>query len=231
MVEELIGKYGDEYVTYVLPKLPVSDYGNLESMVLYCFIRDTKPENVAEIGTEHKSRSSYIIESALERNGLPHLHIMADLTGVVETARQNLSMDFNTDIKVLSGIIQQTYTQQKWDEVDFLFIDADHVRDFAEWYFEHIFPHICEGVPVHVHDLDLYADWKWEVTLNSEAEEFIERHNEDKLGLEKLFWLYDYFNNPEYYPLLAKIRERYPFVGEQNKPLPYKSNASYWRKS
>lgn len=231
MVEELIDKYGDEYVTYVLPELPLSSYGNLESMILYAFLRDQKPENVAEVGTEHKSRSSYIIESALQRNGLPALHIMADFSETIDIARQNLSLKFPTNIKTLSGNFIETYKQQKWDEVDFLFIDADHEQRFAEWYFDYLFPHICEGVPIHVHDIDLYADWKWYQSPNpSEAEEFIERHNEDKLGLEKLFWLFDYTYNPEYAPLLAKLEKKYPFVGKQTLQEPYKNGASYWRK-
>lgn len=232
MLDEILDKYGDEYISFVLPNLPKSDYGNLESMVLYCFVRDCKPENVAEIGTEHKSRSSYIIESALQRNGLPYLHIMADLPGTVEVAAQNLSMDLSTNVKILSGLIEETYVKQKWDDIDFLFIDANHRREFAEWYFQYILPRICEGTPIHIHDLDLYANWEWLPTLGSEAEVFLEEHKDNTLCLEKLFWMFDYYWNPEYKPLLEKLQKKFPKIemGKQRQPLPFKSNASYWRK-
>jgi predicted O-methyltransferase YrrM len=231
MLEELIEKYGQEYVDYVLPDLPMSAYGNLESMFLYAFIRDIKPETVAEIGTEHRSRSSYLIESALKRNALPTLHIMADLSGVVETARQNLSLKFDTNIKILSGDIRETFTQQNWKDVDFLFIDADHGQAFAEWYFEELFPLLCEGVPIHVHDIDLWGNWQWyKSPYPSEAMEFLRKHKDGSLSLERLLWLFNYTYNPEYKPLLAKLKEKYPFVGDQTFEEPFKNGASYWRK-
>lgn len=231
MLEELIEKYGDEYVNYVIPALPESSYGNLESIILYAFIRENKPETVAEIGTEHKSRSSYLIESALKRNALPSLHIMADLAGVVEVARQNLALQFDSNIKILSGDFIETYKQQNWRDVDFLFIDADHGQPFANWYFDNLFPLINEGTPIHVHDIDLYGNWKWyKSPFPSEACEFIERNKTGKLGLEKLLWLFDYTYNPAYEDKLAEIRKKYPFVGEQTLAEPYKNGASYWRK-
>jgi hypothetical protein len=231
MLEELIEKYGDEYVNFVLPDLPESSYGNLESMVLYAFIRDIKPTCVAEIGTEHKSRSSYLIESALKRNSLPSVHIMADLSGIVEVARQNLALNFEGNIKVLSGNFIDTYKDQNWEEVDFLFIDADHGQPFAKWYFDTLFPLICEGTPIHVHDIDLWGNWKWYPSpAPSEACEFIERQKVNKLGLEKLLWLFDYTYNPSYEERLAKIQKKYPFVGVQTLEEPFKNGASYWRK-
>ena len=172
-----------------------------------------------------------MIEAALKRNGLHALHIMADIPETVEMARQNVAFEFDSNIKTLAGYIQDTYKQQKWDEVDFLFIDADHGQQFAEWYFDNLFPLICEGVPIHVHDIDLWNNWKWYKSPNpSEAVEFLKRHKEDKLGLKKLLWMFDYTYNPAYADKLAKIRKKYPFVGEQTLDLPFKNGASYWKK-
>jgi hypothetical protein len=232
MLEELVEKYGDEYVSFVLPDLPLSAFGNLECMVLYSFIRDVKPETVAEIGTEHRSRSSYVIEAALKRNGLKSLHIMADFPETVASARRNLALDFSTNIKTLAGDFIDTYKEQNWKDVDLLFIDADHGRPFAEWYFDNLLPLINTGVPIIVHDIDLWGNWSWyKSPFPSEAEEFLERHKMGKLGLEKLFWLFDYTYNPEYAPLLERLNKKYPFVGKQTLREPWKNGSSYWKKT
>jgi hypothetical protein len=228
MLEEIIEKYGDEFADDVFPKLPVSSYGNLESMVLYCFIRDIKPKVVAEIGTEVKSRSSFIIESALQKNRTGSLHIMADLTGKVERAAENLMIDFDANIKVLSGRIQDTYSKQDWSEVDFLFIDADHPRSFAKWYLDNLIPLLKEGTYVHIHDIDLYANWKGYEVSDNEAGELLDRHMVGKLCLNKLFWLFDYSYNPYYKEALEYFEKRYSFVGKQTLDEPYKNGASYW---
>ena len=145
-VKRLIDQYGQEFETEVFPCLPDSQYGNLESLILYSIIRNRKPQIVTEFGTETKGRSTYIIHKALEKNERIFVHAMFDKQGVVEEALVNLSRHFPSksiqQTWILSGPIE--YTIEIFDRlipldrINFAFIDADHGCDFTKWYVERI---------------------------------------------------------------------------------------------
>ena len=44
-------------------------------------------------------------------------------------------------------------TTAKSPDFDYLFIDSDHSKEFAEWYVQSLFPRIRPGIPVSVHDV------------------------------------------------------------------------------
>jgi len=236
IVRKLIDDYGEEFVEKVWPKLPGSEYGNLESMVLYCFLRHYKPKYVLEVGTEVHGRTTHIVHKALLANGEFQKHIMSDLEGKVEKAFGNLCRDLPVNqekVKLLSGVIQQTFRKIDLSMVDFLLIDADHQRDFATFYLDELIPPLEDGTYVHIHDVNLSGNWSWRPAPDSEVEEFLERRSKGRFPLKKLFWLEDWCINLKYVDNRNKINERFPFIGsfsESETGLPYSSSASYWEK-
>jgi hypothetical protein len=227
LVLKIINEYGKEYVEEVLPNLPDSQYGMLESLVLYCFIRHNKFKKIFELGTEHKSRSSYIIQKALLKNGADFIHFMCDFPLILERARLNL---FNkTNVEMVYGPIE--YVEFDFNQLDFLFIDAHHERDFAVFYLDKLISNLKQNTLVHIHDINLSEDWYDRDGRINEAYELIQRHKNNTLNIKKLFWLEDFSVNPNYEDSWNKIKSEFDFIG--NFPatsLPYNASASYWTK-
>lgn len=219
-------KYFDEFFEILLPTLPYSQYGNLESAYLYGFLKEHNFKNIVEVGTEIKGRTSYIIQMAKGKAK----HKMFDYADVLTLAFNNLTDDLNTDgVELFMGKFENTYKDIDWSEVDFLFIDADHERKFAKFYLDEVIPKLKPGTLVHVHDMNLYDDWKTGFYPNSEIEEFRERHKQGTLPLEKVEWIWDYCYNPEYKVFTNLLGERYPIGKFPLKEEPFGCSASYWR--
>lgn len=227
MFLDILDKYGDEFTKDIWPQLPNSEYSNLASLVLYCFIRDNKPKKVFELGTERYARSTNIIQKALLKNGEDFTHYMCDFEPVLYKAHRNL---FNTDNTVLiNGPVENINFDYK--DIDFLFIDAHHEKWFAAFYLDEIIPQLKDGVPVHVHDIYLTGDWVHRYpNVICETQEFQERHRAKQLNVEKLFWLQDYCTNPDYEEIRNKLNEKFPFIGGFPAPeLPYGDGTTYWK--
>lgn len=224
VVLDIISKYGDEYENEIFYGMPYSQYGNLESLVLYCFIREFKPKKVFEMGTERFSRSTYLIQKALLKNGGDFTHYMCDFPSVLEQAVSNL-FD-TTNVVTLPGDVQNL--KFDYSEIDFMFIDAHHTREFAEWYLDNIVEYLKPNTPVHVHDINLSADWYDRDGKINEAYEFVTRHKENRLNVEKYFWLEDFSVNPEYKKDFNTIAKKH-FIGQfPATSLPFNASASYW---
>ena len=227
MLKKLLSKY--KYELYeVLANLPYSEYGVLESLVLYSYVREEKPKVAVEVGTERFSRSTHLIQKALLKNG-DFTHYMVDLPDVIDDARKNLFDTTNT--MYVAGNFQDVYKAIPWDKVDFLFIDADHTKDFGDWYIKTIIPLLVKGTLVHIHDINLSGDWKLREDKTNEVTAISDAHKNETLGLEKVVWLEDYSINPEYEDRWEELREMFPMIGRFPAPrLPFGSSASYWRK-
>lgn len=226
MFLDILNKYGHEFTNDIWPGLPNSQYSNLASLILYCFIRDKKPKKVFELGTERHSRSTHIIQKALLKNGDDFTHFMCDFKPVLYQAERNL---FNTDnILLLEGPVETL--EFDYEDIDFLFIDAHHEKWFAGFYLDEIVTKLKEGTPVHVHDIYLSKDWEHRFPyVICETQEFQERNKMKTLNLEKWFWLEDYCMNPEYQDIRNSLNEKYPYIGGFPAPeLPYGDGTSYW---
>lgn len=225
-MDRAILNHFDYFFTTVFPFLPDSQYGNLESAYLYGFLKENKFKNIVEVGTEKHSRSSNIIQIAKGKAK----HHMFDLPSVVVQAVGNLETDVGSDdVVVHAGYFEDTYKDIDWSKIDFLFIDADHKRDFARLYLDKVIPQLKKGTIVHIHDMNLWGDWITGYYPDSEIEEIIDRHTNGTLNLEKIEWLWDYCINPAFEPFTNLLAEKYAPVGVfPMKDLPYGCSATYW---
>lgn len=226
MFLEILDKYGEEFTNEVWPGLPYSEYSNLASLILYCFIRENKPKKVFELGTERHARSTNIIQKALLKNGGDFTHYMCDFEPILYQAHRNL---FNTENTVLLNGPVETL-EFDYSEIDFLFIDAHHEKWFAAFYLDEIVTKLKNGVPVHVHDIYLTGDWVHRYpNVICETQEFQERYKAKELNVEKNFWLQDYCTNPDYAEIRNKLNEKFPYIGGFPAPeLPYGDGTTYW---
>lgn len=226
MFLDILDKYGDEFTNEIWSGIPNSEYSNLASLILYCFIRDRKFKKIFELGCERYSRSTYIIQKALLKNGGDFTHYMCDFEPILYQAHKNL---FNNDNTVLlNGPVENLNFD--YSEIDFLFIDAHHEKWFAGFYLDEIVTKLKDKTPVHIHDIYLSKDWEHRYPyVICETQELQERHKARTLNLNKWFWLQDYCMNEEYAEIRNKLNEKYPYVGAFPAPeLPYGDGTSYW---
>lgn len=237
-ITQLIDTYGQEFMDEVLPDFTYSEFGHLECMVLYGFLRDKKPQYAVEIGTEIKGRTSSLIQRALRKNDNFKMHLLCDRTGIVEPTISYLQQmklgDKNT--AYLSGHIQLTYKALELEKnpPDFLLIDADHGDDFARFYLDKIIALLPQGTDVMIHDMNLSGDWHWRIlpgAENSEAKEFVTRREQGIFSLEPVSWLEDWCINPDYEADRNALCEKFPYIGKfPAYEFPYSSSSSYWKK-
>jgi predicted O-methyltransferase YrrM len=223
----LIDKWGEEFKNEIWYEMPYSQYSNLSSMLLYAVIRENKYKNIFELGCERKSRSSFIIQKALLKNGNDFKHYMCDFPNVLQQAILNL-FDV-TNVEVVPGDV--TKVEFDYSNIDFMFIDAHHEKWFCAWYLDNIIPQLKNGSLVHIHDIYLTPDWKNRMDREMETEELIDRHNNKTLNIEKLLWMEDYTMNFEYKKDWVYIQKNFPFIGDFPAPvLPHGDGTTYWVK-
>jgi len=107
-----------------------------ESKVLWCFIRTHKPKNVLEIG--HASGcSTVVLASAVEINNNGGVVYTCDIKGnAVERPKNNFISSFGEYInkkiiKATSYVDAIEYTKNLNVEIDFIFVDASHEKEFC----------------------------------------------------------------------------------------------------
>ena len=239
-IKYLIDKYGEEFRDEVWYEMPYSQYSNLSSMLLYALIREHKFKRIFEMGCERKSRSSFIIQYALQKNmGMTKeqkedpffkedfIHYMCDFPHILDEAVRNLRPHAG-GIAVAPG--DATKLDFDYSDIDFLFIDAHHEKWFAAWYLDTIIPQLKEGTLVHIHDIYLTPKWTNRMDREMETEELIERHKKGTLNLEKLFWMVDLaMHDKETWEYIAN---KFPFIGDFPAPvLPHGDGTTYWKVS
>lgn len=131
-------------------------FRGVDAIALYCFIRETKPSSIIEVGQGFSTR---IIIAALEDNyretGVKAKFISID-------PYERLSFEgpkiVEVELKFISANLQEIATTifSNLEDSDLLFIDSSHVYKFGsdvEYLFEEIYPSLRKGVYVHVHDI------------------------------------------------------------------------------
>lgn len=218
-IEHLVDEFGKEFEENVYPNLPDSQYGNLESMLLYCLIRKRKPRFLAEIGTEIHGRSSYIIQKALVKNDQDSIHAMFDVPGVAERALRTLiDQGLGSNVWLFSGFVESTIQalskKKNLKEVDFMFIDADHEDSFALWYIKNVIEKLSDGTLVHVHDVNTTDKLERESPIDTEERVLRDLKKDGKLPLKSLISFDNICKLEENLDLWKRIQKKHDFIGE-----------------
>jgi hypothetical protein len=160
-------KYGGEYCQF--PSEPTSqpshyfvNNGSFESVdgeILYCMIRDLKPQRIFEIGS---GNSTYLAAQAALKNreeGNP-----CDLVAFEPYPNEVLRSGF-PGLSQLHPVKAQEILLETFDQLrdsDILFIDSSHVLKIGsdvQYLYLEVLPRLREGVVIHVHDVFLPADY------------------------------------------------------------------------
>lgn len=156
----MIEKWGGEFYETV-QKNGYSEknyfFRGLDSLTLYCLIREVKPKRVIEIG---QGISTGIIISAFEANyketgSANQKFISIDPYDRLSSADKKIE---GFELEVLQDSIQNIPTAlfSELGKSDLLFVDSSHVYKFGsdvEYIFEEIYPRVAAGVYIHIHDI------------------------------------------------------------------------------
>ena len=146
---------------------PNAYFSHLDAIVLYSFLRQTRPKTIVEIG---QGMSTRIIASACKRNW-EETGDATTLTSIDPYARLELPSTvvgpwIRLDVRAVEVQSSSPVVFRSLRPGDLLFVDSSHVFKFGSdvaFEFEHIYPHIPRGVVLHVHDIfspfDYPKDW------------------------------------------------------------------------
>lgn len=126
-------------------------FDTFETEMLYSVTRGLKPKKIIEIGPNNGFTSSIMIR-AIKANNTPCQLISFDL---IDNSK---NLDFEeTQIsrKLIVGDARD-FISEYLENVDFLFIDADHRYPFGEWYCKSIFTKLKPGTIIWIHDWEGY---------------------------------------------------------------------------
>ena len=161
-IQRLYHIYRDELVelkkAQIINKLYFTSiaFDDIESELLYMYIRETKPLNVVEFSPFY-GWSTFNILHALNKNE-KGLCVSYDL---VDFAVNSLE---KTDLclqrwKFVKSDVTEFFDKWNYDQIDFMFIDCDHSTEFAEKYCAKVLPKMMTtSKTVFIHDI--YHDWK-----------------------------------------------------------------------
>lgn len=126
----------------------VPQLGDMEAEITYLLVRHSKPLTVVEISPASGWSTSWILNALLD-NGVGKLYsydLVDDSTRVIpENLSENRWNFYQGDVKDNLGLLPK--------KIDYLFIDSDHSKEFANWYLEYLFPLAGKGVKTSVHDI------------------------------------------------------------------------------
>jgi hypothetical protein len=128
-------------------------FTGLDALLLYCWLRDTKPQKVVEVGQGFSTR---VILAALERNGVES-GLPAEFTSIDPYARHDQSVEIpGVRFARLLQPLESVDLATVFGDAGFVFIDSSHVFKFGsdvEFAFERLYPSLPAGMVVHVHDI------------------------------------------------------------------------------
>jgi hypothetical protein len=165
LIEKFEAAYRDEYTA--LPQdgdpndvtgffLSNGNFGSVDAEILYCLIRDSKPQRILEIGSGY---STLLSSCALTVNRTTD-GAMGKLTAVEPFPPEFL--DGNVDLVERPVERVPLSVFQELGPGDILFIDSSHVvRTGGDVQYEllEILPRLSPGVLIHVHDIFLPREY------------------------------------------------------------------------
>lgn len=149
---------------------PNAYFRHLDAIALYCFVRETRPKSVVEIG---QGMSTRIFASAFRKNweesGEGTVLISIDPYARLELPRAVLGPWMTLDVRRVQLQACDPAVFQSLRPGDLLFVDSSHVFKYGSdvaFEFEHVYPYVPPGVVVHIHDVfspfDYPKEWMTE---------------------------------------------------------------------
>jgi predicted O-methyltransferase YrrM len=150
-----------------------------EKVFLYNFIQKIKPKNIIEFSPA-EGCSTVIISKALSNlNIVPNFFETHEINEKFADTTEFTLYDFDIDfVKVKRGDVFKTMNKDNLSNADFIFIDSDHGREFAQKYVDNFFLLIKSQCWVAVHDIRFHKLYKNEESFVIKS--FIE-NNKDKI--------------------------------------------------
>ncbi len=132
-------------------------FDSVDGEILYCMVRDFRPQSVLELGSGNSTR---LISAALERNKQedqpqhqvfdPYADLklgeLNDITKVYRTRAQDVPVNYFQQLR----------------QNDMLFIDSSHILKIGSdvhYLYTEVLPKISNGVVVHIHDVYLPQEY------------------------------------------------------------------------
>lgn len=141
-------------------------FESVDGEILYCMIREFKPNLIVEIGSGY---STFLSASAVLKN--KECKSECELLSIEPYPNEVLKAGFEGLTKLISEKVQDVplSTFERLKENDILFIDSSHVlkigSDVLHEYLE-ILPRLNKGVIIHVHDIFLPENYPKKWVLN-----------------------------------------------------------------
>lgn len=142
------------------------EYGQFESYVAYCIVREYKPEIIVEVGCA-SGYSSYPLALGIQKNyrddkipigrwpfGKYRLYSFETNMKRAKEANDNLRRIKSSDCyHTIEPFDVRTHIYQYIEDtnIDLLFMDADHSSSFCKWYLKELVPRTSKLL--HVHDV------------------------------------------------------------------------------
>lgn len=135
-------------------------FESLDAEVLYCFVRNFKPQKVIEIGSGY---STYLSASAALMNRKKD-RVNTEVISIEPYPNKILSKGFPGLKQLICKKVEEVDIQffQELNENDILFIDTSHVVKIGNdvlYIYLQILPLLKKGVIIHIHDIFLPAHY------------------------------------------------------------------------
>jgi predicted O-methyltransferase YrrM len=120
---------------------------DIEAEITYLLLRDRRPRTVVEISPFRGWSTTWMLR-ALRDNGegsLTSFDLHSD-------ARRFVPDELTGPWRLVVGDVRER-VEEIPRRIDYLFLDSDHRRPFAEWYIAELFPRVSPGQVVSVHDI------------------------------------------------------------------------------
>ena len=120
---------------------------DVEGELTYMFIRELKSKNVVEFSPCHGYSTMWLLH-ALNKNDKGKVFSF----DLIDEATKYIPISLRNRWEFIKGDVKDNLDKFP-EQIDYLFIDSDHSKEFCKWYIENIFPMLRNGVYVSVHDI------------------------------------------------------------------------------
>ena len=138
-------------------------FDDIECELLYMFVRALRPKSVVEFSPYQGWSTTWLLE-AMNRNGVGDC-VAYDLVSDSREKLHELDIDCSRWRLVVDDVTKH-YSSFDYDLIDFIFIDSDHSREFAEKYVAEVLipaKKYCseedKNTLVFIHDI-LHTTWE-----------------------------------------------------------------------
>lgn len=122
-----------------------------EAEVLYSLVRHIKPKRIVEMSPA-RGFTSLLMINACEKNDNQASIYSYDL----DDMSQGLDRGGAVFRQLIIGDVKDTLDPEDLKRTDFLFIDSDHSREFAEWYCKNLIKELRKDTLIWIHDWNGY---------------------------------------------------------------------------